>query len=765
MRPSRLLVLLALLLPPCAKAQAVRDRVVAAGDASDRALVAWDSVLASATEVAMLPSIAQAPLGDKHLRTVAHALLSLRRGQLLQRRADLAEALRQSTLATKLRRTSAWGNVVSARSLAALSFQGGPPGTVEGQFDGESYHDAIWRHFREAFERQATFTPAVRAIVTLLVASGDRELHDVQRALLADILRAQPDNPEALLVHGRDLRSRGAYDSALAAFDRALVHGDSSLLDLERARALRALADTAAAEVAYWRGASRLTPRGRMAYRYDLEWILEDDELARFDATPDDSVSAWLARLWASRDADAAAARGSRVSEHLRRWVVVHREYRAFKPWQRTMFAGLEVGYEPILTCVGNSTELRKQLSGLQPRYPGDLRNRETLLDHRGLIYLRHGEPLQRIWGPSGPEDADGRVTDRTEDDTWLYWIDGEWRVLHFSGSQALGHHAPTTLRSYLPTAKVGDYFSIGRFIPGYLAAAVRFQLLSVLPSVLPWECRSGVQALIAQTQRGALLAAETESNNPRIRRPWNAVVQAFSLGHASSNDGRALVTFAIPRRALTTTAHDSAHSSAAVHFRLVAYDAERGARVDLDSTRRFLLPRTSGQADHLSGWFELPLPAGQWQVAVRMDQGVDSVGAYALVRGLHIAAGEPLAMSDVITGLKGSRPLWPGDGEGFPLGVLGAWPAGSTLELYYEVLGMAAGEEYTMELEVRATATGSRDAVTSRASQRATGPITRVRQSLDLARLGPGRYRITVRIGRGGETVVRERPLLIVRG
>jgi len=746
---------------PCVLALLAHTTVLPAQDRSaDSALMAWDSVLASVTDVAALPTVSQAPEGDGHLRTVARALLSLRRGELRQRRADLAEALRQSTLASKLRRKSAWGSVVSARALTALSFQGVPPGTVEGQFDGESYHDAIWRHYHEAFAREEVFPPALRNILILLVAAGDRELHDTQRSLLADILRADPDEPEALLVHGRDLRSRGANDSALAAFDRALTRGDSSLLDLERARALRALGDTVAAELAYWRGAASLTPRGRTAYRYDLEWILEDDELARFDGTPDDSVSAWLARLWAARDADAAAARGSRVSEHLRRWVVAHRAYRAFKPWRRTMFAGLELSYEPIILCVGNNTALRKQLNGLQPKYPGDLRNREVLLDHRGLIYLRHGEPLQRIGGPSGPEDADGRVTDRSQDDTWLYWIEGEWRVLHFSGSKAFGMHAPTTLRSYLPTENVGDYLSIGRFLPAYLGVAAQVQLASIVPK----ECRRGVPALLANTQRGALLAASSESNNPPIRRPWNAVVQAFSLGHASSNDGRALVTFAIPRRALATTDHDSTRASAGVRFRIVAFDAERGARVELDSARRFLVPRAASAADHLSGWFELPLPAGRWQVAVRMDQGVDSVGAFALVRGLHIAAGEPLAMSDVITGLIGSRPLWPGDGEGFPLGVLGAWPAGSTLELYYEVRGMAAGEDYQVELEVRSTASGSRDVVTSRSTQQATGPFTRVRQSLALGRLAPGSYRVTVKLTRGRETVVRDRPFLIVR-
>jgi len=185
---------------------------------------------------------------------------------------------------------------------------------------------------------------------------------------------------------------------------------------------------------------------------------------------------------------------------------------------------------------------------------------------------------------------------------------------------------------------------------------------------------------------------------------------------------------------------------------------------VELDSTRRFLVPPNAGVRDHVSGWFALPLSAGQWQVAVRMDQGADSTGASALARGLQIPDGERLAMSDVVTGLNGSRPLWSGDGEGFPLGVLGAWPVGSALELYYEVRGMRAGEEYTAELEVRATATGSREVVTARTTERATGPLTRVRQSVALTRRVPGSYRVRVGIPRGGETVVRERPLLIVR-
>jgi hypothetical protein len=728
---------------------------------SDRALMAWDSVLAEASDLASLPPLGVARTGDAHRRNVAEALLLLRRGELTLRRGDLAEALRLSTLATKQQRQSPWGPFVSARALAAMALAELPPGGIEGQFDGEALSDAVWRHYREVFRRQPTFAPARRLILTPLVAAGDRVLHDPQREIVLAILAAAPDDPDALLVHARDLRTAQRYDSALAAFDAALPRADRGLIQLERARTLLALGDSAGAVAAYLEGTRYPTPTSRIAYRYDLEWILEPDTLALFNAATPEGMSAWLQRFWAQRDAEVAAAPGTRLREHLRRWVVAHREYRAFEPWRRTQFKRVEVGFEPVQAhCVGNATRMQEELAGNQPRYPGDLRARESLLDHRGLIYLRHGEPMRRIGGTGGADDPDGWIQNRSWTEFWLYWIEGAWRVIHFTESMALGTHTPTTMRSYISQYNLADWFSVGRYVPEYLEAAFQLQL----PSGIPPLCRSKVQPVVRSSQAGSLLAATTEGNAPRLVETWNAVVQSFALGHATSNDGRALVTFAIPMRVLATTAYDATRVSAGVHFRLVAYNAELGKRVAIDTVRRFLIPPAAGGANHLSGWFELPLTAGRWQIAVRMDQGADTVGAYSLVRDVVIPSGDRLTMSDVIPGLNGSRPLWAGDGEGFPLGVLGAWPQGSALELYYEVRGMTAGEDYTAELEVRSTAKDSRDVVTSRTTQQATGALTRVRQSLALTKLTPGTYRVTVRITRGTETLVRERPLLIVR-
>lgn len=751
-------------------------------------LVRWDSTLVATVRVAELPAAGDAPTVDGRSHPTADVLWRLRHAELVQDRREVGQLLRWATALAQGERRSAWGPYLAARALLTLQQLEVPPAHNEGQFDGEAYADAIWRHLHAALERERGFRPARQRAIELLLAAGDRSLGpDQQRALALLATTAMPE-PGVLLVRGREQRRLGQLDSALALFTAAGRLGASpGHAALERARTLSALERHAEAGAAYWSGARASGRDVREAYRFDLAWILGPDTLARFDAVPDSGVAGWLERFWAERDAAAANQPGERLREHLRRWVKAFRDYRVFIPERRTQFARVEYLFEGLDHCVASDAELYETLARMQPTLPGDVRLLEPLLDHRGLIYLRHGEPMRRVIGGTGPSDEPGLAPDglrnpvegslfrvrrsstraEHEDETrlkmrqnesWLYWFEGGWRLLHFRGSDALGHWAPTTLSGYLP---VNGYFDEwvrrGAVLPEYAAAAAR---MAVERGIRERTCIPAVTAAIAKSRDDAHVGTASDSDTPPMPAAWNAVLQTFAVGTAHDSSARALVTFAIPRRALASQTIEGGSRVYPVQFRIVAYESASGRSIVIDTLRRFT-STASGQDDNLTGWLEMPLTAGTWQVAVRLSQGGDSVGAFGLQRGLVIPEAR-FAISDIVTGIHDSPTRWPGAGESFPLNALAAWPTGGAVELYFEVHGLPEGAGYRTTLEIVPQRGNGKTGIRVGSTDRASGALTRVRKELRLDTLAPGAYWLTVTLEAGGQTVQARRAIVV---
>jgi hypothetical protein len=158
-----------------------------------------------------------------------------------------------------------------------------------------------------------------------------------------------------------------------------------------------------------------------------------------------------------------------------------------------------------------------------------------------------------------------------------------------------------------------------------------------------------------------------------------------------------------------------------------------------------------------------LPLNGGTWHVAVLARQPGDTAGGgYALRRHLVVGSAGPLALSDVVTGASGSTTWRAPDGP-FPVNTLGTWPAGGTVELWYEVRGIADGDTYRTTIEVIPTERRLGDPIQIATDDRASGTITRVRKAIGLDRLQPGVYRLVVTVEHGGASAVREQEILIV--
>lgn len=749
-------------------------------------LAAWDDSLAAATSLADLGQFERAAgEGDNALRQLRRAFLNTRRGELGHDRGAFEKALFDFDQASARHRSWAWPEYGSTKVFKALHFGGYIPVGSIGQFDGESHADALWRHLRSALQRDPTM-PGARAIaVDLLTRAGDRILPALQHEVLDGLVRSPNPEPNVLLVLGRDARGRVRYDSALALFERSLrAGGDASRLALERARTLRALGDTANAAAAYWSGLRTLTAAGRDAYRTDLAWIVSPDSLATFDALTPDSILPWFQRFWGLRDMRSARTTDGRLLEHLRRWSVAFANFRVTLPWRRTMFRRIEFGFEGRDACIASIPGFYERLARMPPLDSLDLRAREPLLDHRGLIYLRHGDPIGRqglatATGASGPRDvgiATGELAfeitpsqsaksdlkdSQGGTEVWLYFLEGDWRILFFRGSKALGNGAGTTLTSYMPIEYLREWWAAAQLLPRYGPAADK---LSYYTGMQPKTCLPEVTQAIATSRAGAVAGIYSDSDSPPLTSPWNAALNIFAIGSDRDENGRALITFALPTRQLTGIKRADGRFAFEVRFRISAFEQGGGRMIQLDTARHFSSESAPAAGQYLSGLFELPLTAGRWDISVLAQQGDENAGAFAEIRNRNVSSGSRLALSDVVTGVATGRPVWGAGDAPFPLNVLGVWTPRAPVEVYYEVYGLPTGAEYRSTLEVRPADGKKGKSITISSTEQSRGLTTPIRRTVGVAQLPAGAYRLIVSITRGTETVVSERPIFIVK-
>jgi hypothetical protein len=113
------------------------------------------------------------------------------------------------------------------------------------------------------------------------------------------------------------------------------------------------------------------------------------------------------------------------------------------------------------------------------------------------------------------------------------------------------------------------------------------------------------------------------------------------------------------------------------------------------------------------------------------------------------------LAVSDVLVGRRGDGPTWLAGTDTIPLSATVSYPQGSTLDLYYEVHGLGAGDRYRTRVDLVREKGGGflglfggrRTPVSLAFEGAAVGARSRVRQTLNLGSLGTGRYRLEVSV------------------
>ncbi len=159
-------------------------------------------------------------------------------------------------------------------------------------------------------------------------------------------------------------------------------------------------------------------------YRRDIFWIAAPGELKAFDAATPAGRVAFLDAFWSTRDSRDHLAAGGRFIEHVRRVDVAMSEFRVRPKKGKAPMSRASVsrGTTDFDYTVGRNSMLRDYAPG------------QGIIDDRGVILIRHGEPTARAAANVGVE-------------SWVYERDDRDNlVVHFSENVFDGSSGNTRL-------------------------------------------------------------------------------------------------------------------------------------------------------------------------------------------------------------------------------------------------------------------------------------------------------------------------------
>jgi GWxTD domain-containing protein len=666
--------------------------------------------------------------------------LAYRLGEVTGARKHYDDAAGEFEWATELR--PEWPYAWYGLGLAELALGEHPAIAIE------NIRQAIGKDFLSkaaaAFARAAAADPSfARPLIELADAARRQRVRQrldvAQRALRAAAETSAGRIPAVQLARGRVEREMGEGDSALVAFEAYReAGGDRGVALLERARTLYFVRRPDEAYDTYFGGATApLSDEARAEYRADLLWILTPDERAAFDGAPATDVRGWLERFWADRDARDARGTGDRLAEHYRRVAYAWRHFR---------------------------------LMSRHRRYTNEpFRSDQELVDDRGVLYIRHGEPDDRARFVS---------PDVEPNESWMYlWPEGR-RTFHFVGrgdvqdyklveslSDVLGDDAIAwQAAGRLPSLAVELYDSRAHLDPTYRHIA---QSQTAQGTGLANERRAGRQAIATATT--------TDSYPLRFDAALHSTVQLYAVG-GPEGIARALLVFAIPGGRLVGQPHGGGLQYP-VELRVSRRGGD-GAAVWLDTVRVFRVDGPLIGDQILGGFVEFPVPPDTHVLRIAVLELGGVAGDVLDVTGFVVPdfRADHLVLSDLVLGDRAGGLQWIVSGDTVRLNARGAYDEGSAAELYYELHGLRGGTPYRARIEVRGHGGGSIFARIGRLfgggppvalgfDGVATSQPHRAQQTVSLAPLRPGDYVLTLTIEVPGQDqrAQREVPLRIL--
>jgi GWxTD domain-containing protein len=458
------------------------------------------------------------------------------------------------------------------------------------------------------------------------------------------------------------------------------------------------------------------------AYREDLTLIADDSSLIAFDSARGAARVDVLRRLWSDRDRQALRAEGARLREHYRRLTHAERRF------------GLEVN--------------RRHYSASDMYRSGS-----TRFDDRGVVYIRYGDPDNRVLS----------VTMNIQpNETWRYHrADGDF-LLHFAANAGGDIH---DLRLIPSVATIGGVDpSDGNTAATAFAFLDRCEIHETYCKYLNWSPWRQERALRDErdwVRASVSWAVSTDGYELHFAHGLLAATKAFAVGRA---DGGQLVHVAyqvalVPPDSLT--GGTVFRLPLRVRVNLVDSAGHSGGWVD--TTTVVLMPGGGPSTTALDavGRVTLTVPSGRWryQVALAYD---DSTGRVLPTDSLVVGRfdGSRLAVSDLILSKGGRGAPWvPTPGDTAYFNPRTTWTRRDTLALYHEIYGLRDGSTYRAKLVLRR----SKRVALSLLWEGQASEITRVTRTLSFEAVKSGDYTLEVEItGEDGQRAASRRDIRI---
>ena len=584
-----------------------------------------------------------------------------------------------------------------------------------------------------AFARSAQVDPGFDKGLVDLANTALRQRVNIKLDVALQALRqaaATPAaaHPEVLLARGRVEREVGDGDSALAALQGFLATGPNRALGLlEVARTMFLLGRYDGLQP-YYEGAAMEDSVALAAYRGDLSTVASDSVLGEFDRLSGARRAAYLRQFWSERDRIELRAEGERLREHYRRLFYARKNF--------------------YLTSLSRHYDIVE-------RYRSGSRD----FDDRGVIYIRHGEPSSRAtYAAPGLDPNESWRYSRPEGDLIFHFMAREdvqdfklveslFDVLGFSNALALrggltgSEGNPVAQELLLSRERLAPIY--GRLQTAGKIATGRFQN----------EERQVGQASIA-------LGTTTDSYELRFPDELKVHTQVLAVGRDSAGT-QVQIAYAISGSSLepVTVTQGFLYS---VRVRFVATDRLGRVAATIDTTRHFVAPAPVPPGEHLVGRVSLPVPSGQFQYRLAIQQGEE---AGTVLPRDTVRVGQPtstaLALSDLVIGSRDANLYWRrSEQDTVMFNPLATFRRSEDMELYYEVEGLAQATPYTVRIAVRRQGGsggmfrkifgGGGAAISLKFDEQATFPVTANHRNLNLDRLKPGRYTLEVLVEDG---------------
>jgi GWxTD domain-containing protein len=583
-------------------------------------------------------------------------------------------------------------------------------------------------HYTRAIETDPAFLPAALSLAQVTLALLDTARLREARDVLRRVVQQQPHSPpDLLLALGRMERAAGTLEDAVTVFERYLLSGGNRGLGLLELARTRLALDRPDGEGAYYEGAALDDPAIVAEYRADLEIVAGLADLREFDRLMGQSRAAYLHRFWTERDHWELRPEGERLREHYRRIL-----------FARTHF--------PLT--------ISRRFYGSQDAYHSG--NNE--LDDRGIIYVRHGEPANRL-RPF--------VFGVMPNESWRY-VRAEGDLLfHFSAGY--DGNGGGDLYDYRLVQSVFDLHGA--------ADAPRDQLLLSRQSLSPVYSRMLNWGRFGSANEGARernigktsieVGTTTDTYELRFKRRLAAVADLIAVGRGAAGSLAHLV-FGIaqpgtsPRRIAGGVAYP-------VRVRLVALGARDSSVATVDTTIVITLPAPLSKNEYLVGRAQLALPQGRWRYRAALQQG-DSAGVVLPIGSVRVASttGAALSLSDIALGTQGRAVSWVTDAaDTVLLAPSELFRKGAEIQIYYEAAGATPLQRYRHEIAIlpRNTRDSKQAPLVSLSfEEEATGEVIRSRRTARLERLKPGNYVVEVKVtGPDGDFQVRQRDIRLI--